>query len=320
MDYTEATISTTTAGSEIVSDLLMRLGAAGTQIMDRADLPDPSKPTANWELMDQSVIDAMPEDVQVKAWFDEDSLARILPSLREQLALLKERGAGLGALSLSLQGVKEEDWAENWKQYYKPFRLGAHMVVKPTWEPWDAQPGDLILEIDPGMAFGSGSHDTTRLCLTFLDQEKPVGLKVLDMGCGSGILSIGALLLGAESVTAVDIDQLATKIAHENAALNGCDDERLKVYCGNILADEALAEKIGEESYDLILANIVADVIIAMAPLFAQYLKKTGTLIVSGIIAERAEEVTGHMEEQGFRICQLREENGWAAAVCRFAE
>ena len=194
------------------------------------------------------------------------------------------------------------------------------LAVVPEWEKFDAREGQMVLRMDPGMAFGSGSHDTTRLCLAFLDQEKPVGLKVLDMGCGSGILSIGALLLGAESVTAVDIDQLATKIAHENAALNGCDDERLKVYCGNILADEALAEKIGEESYDLILANIVADVIIAMAPLFARYLKKTGTLIVSGIIAERAEEVTGHLEEQGFRICQLREENGWAAAVCRFAE
>ncbi len=145
--------------------------------------------------------------------------------------------------------------------------------------------------MDPGMAFGSGSHDTTRLCLTFLDREKPEGMQVLDMGCGSGILSIAALLMGAKSVTAVDIDQLATKIARENAALNGCDDDRLQVRCGNILADETLAAEIGGCSYDLILANIVADVIIAMAPLFRRFLKPDGTLIVSGIIAERAEEV-----------------------------
>ena len=170
------------------------------------------------------------------------------------------------------------------------------------------------------MAFGSGSHDTTRLCLTFLDREKPEGLRVLDMGCGSGILSIAALLLGAESVTAVDIDQLAVKIARENAALNGCDDQRLKVHCGNILADAGLAEEIGAESYDLILANIVADVIIAMAPLFARFLKADGTLIVSGIIAERAEEVTGRLWQHGFAVCELREENGWAAAVCRFRQ
>ena len=168
--YTEVTVSTVSAGAEIVSDLLMRLGAAGTQILDRADLPDPSKPTANWELMDQSVIDAMPTDVQVKAWFGEKAFGDVIGPLREQLALLKGREENLGALSLSLQGVREEDWAENWKQYYKPFRLGEHMVVKPTWEPWNAQPGDLIIEIDPGMAFGTGTHETTAMCVRMIEK------------------------------------------------------------------------------------------------------------------------------------------------------
>ena len=167
MEYTEVTVSTSTQGAELVSDIFMRLGAAGTQILDRADLPDPNKPTANWELMDQSVIDAMPEDVQVKAWFDEESLQKIIGSLREQLSLLK--GPGMGTLDVSLQRVKEEDWAENWKQYYKPFRIGQHMVVKPTWEPWDTQEGDLIIEIDPGMAFGTGTHETTSMCVSLIE-------------------------------------------------------------------------------------------------------------------------------------------------------
>ena len=185
MDYTEVTVSTSTQGAELVSDLMMRLGAAGTQILDRADLPDPNQPTAHWELMDQSVIDAMPEDVQVKAWFDEESVGKILHPLREQLALLA--GPGMGTLELTLQGVKEEDWAENWKQYYKPFRLGDHMVVKPTWEPWNAQPGDLIIEIDPGMAFGTGTHETTAMCVRLIEKYYRGGT-LLDVGTGSGIL------------------------------------------------------------------------------------------------------------------------------------
>ncbi|MBQ9263877.1 MAG: 50S ribosomal protein L11 methyltransferase, partial [Clostridia bacterium] len=215
MEYTEVTISTTSQGSEIVSDVLMRLGAAGTQILDRADLPDPSKPTANWELMDQSVIDAMPEDVQVKAWFDEESLKNILGSLREQLSLMKD--PALGTLSISMQGVKEEDWSENWKQYYKPFRLGDHMVVKPTWEPWDTQEGDLIIEIDPGMAFGTGTHETTAMCVGLIEKYYQGGT-LLDVGTGSGILAIAAARLGAAGIVAVDIDPDAVRVAKENVA------------------------------------------------------------------------------------------------------
>lgn len=304
MDYTEATISTTTAGSEIVSDLLMRLGAAGTQIMDRADLPDPSKPTANWELMDQSVIDAMPEDVQVKAWFDEDSLARILPSLREQLALLKERGAGLGALSLSLQGVKEENWAENWKQYYKPFRLGAHMVVKPTWEPWDAQPGDLILEIDPGMAFGTGTHETTAMCVNLIEKYYQGG-QLLDVGTGSGILALAAARLGAKGVVAVDIDPDAVRVARENVAHNGLEDA-IEVRQGDLL--QGLSQQ-----FDFAAANILAPVICMLAAPLKAHLKPHGRFICSGIIAEAEDEVNEALLAAGYQIDEIVHKGDWVA-------
>lgn len=304
MDYTEATISTTTAGSEIVSDLLMRLGAAGTQIMDRADLPDPSKPTANWELMDQSVIDAMPEDVQVKAWFDEDSLARILPSLREQLALLKERGAGLGTLSLSLQGVKEEDWAENWKQYYKPFRLGAHMVVKPTWEPWDAQPGDLILEIDPGMAFGTGTHETTAMCVNLIEKYYQGG-QLLDVGTGSGILALAAARLGAKGVVAVDIDPDAVRVARENVAHNGLEDA-IEVRQGDLL--QGLSQQ-----FDFAAANILAPVICMLAAPLKAHLKPHGRFICSGIIAEAEDEVNEALLAAGYQIDEIVHKGDWVA-------
>ena len=322
MNWAEVRVSTTPEGIEILTGFLMAHGVNGVMIEDAGDFNRfLNDTTIHWDYVDEELMKMAECETAVKFYLPDNPQGfEMLNQIRADLLTLQaDQEIDLGELQATISYQEEEDWETAWKKYYRPIVVSDTLAVVPEWEKFDAREGQMVLRMDPGMAFGSGSHDTTRLCLTFLDQEKPVGLKVLDMGCGSGILSIGALLLGAESVTAVDIDQLATKIAHENAALNGCDDERLKVYCGNILADEALAEKIGEESYDLILANIVADVIIAMAPLFARYLKKTGTLIVSGIIAERAEEVTGHLEEQGFRICQLREENGWAAAVCRFA-
>ena len=323
MNWAEVRVSTTPEGIEILTGFLMAHGVNGVMIEDAGDFNRfLNDTTIHWDYVDEELMKMAECETAVKFYLPDNPQGfEMLNQIRADLLTLQaDQEIDLGELQTTISYQEEEDWETAWKKYYRPIVVSDTLAVVPEWEKFDAREGQMVLRMDPGMAFGSGSHDTTRLCLTFLDQEKPVGLKVLDMGCGSGILSIGALLLGAESVTAVDIDQLATKIAHENAALNSCDDERLKVYCGNILADEVLAEKIGEESYDLILANIVADVIIAMAPLFARYLKKTGTLIVSGIIAERAEEVTGHLEEQGFRICQLREENGWAAAVCRFAE
>ena len=276
MDYTEVTISTTTQGSELISDVLMRLGAAGTQILDRADLPDPAKPTANWELMDQSVIDAMPEDVQVKAWFDEQSLKTVLTPLREQLALLK--GPGMGTLEITLQGVKEEDWSENWKQYYKPFRIGDHMVVKPTWEPWDARPGDLIIEIDPGMAFGTG------------------------------ILAIAAARLGAKGIVAVDIDPDAVRVAKENVAHNGLTD-RIDVRKGDLL--QGL-----RQSFDFAVANILAPVICMLAAPLKAHLTPDGRFICSGVIAEAEAEVTAALLSADYTIDEITRQGDWVAFAC----
>lgn len=305
MDYTEATISTTTQGAEIVSDLLMRLGAAGTQILDRADLPDPDKPTANWELMDQSVIDAMPEDVQVKAWFDEETLNQIPGSLREQLALLK--GPGMGALSLTLQGVKEEDWAENWKQYYKPFRLGDHMVVKPTWEPWEKEEGDLIIEIDPGMAFGTGTHETTAMCVGMIEKYYQGGT-LLDVGTGSGILAIAAARLGAKGIVAVDIDPDAVRVAKENVAHNGLE-KAIEVREGDLL--QGLSQR-----FDFAVANILAPVICMLAAPLKNHLLPGGRFICSGIIAEAEEDVNTALLTAGYIIEEIQHKGDWVAFSC----
>ena len=307
MDYTEVTVSTTTQGAEVVSDIFMRLGAAGTQILDRADLPDPDKPTANWELMDQSVIDAMPKDVQVKAWFDEDSLKSILGSLKEQLSLLKGQGQDLGALSVSMQGVKEEDWAENWKQYYKPFRIGRHMVVKPTWEPWDAQKDDLIIEIDPGMAFGTGTHETTSMCVGMIEKYYAGG-SLLDVGTGSGILAIAAARLGAKDIVAVDIDPDAVRVARENVEHNGLGGV-IDVRKGDLL--QGLSR-----TFDFAVANILAPVICMLAAPLKKHLNPGGRFVCSGIISEAEEDVFSALLGAGYVIDEVQHKGDWVAFSC----
>jgi len=306
MDYTEVTVSTTTQGAELVSDIFMRLGAAGTQILDRADLPDPAKPTANWELMDQSVIDAMPTDVQVKAWFDEQALNRVIGPLREQLALLA--APDMGTLSVTLQGVKEEDWAENWKQYYKPFRIGEHLVIKPTWEGWDKQPGDLIIEIDPGMAFGTGTHETTALCIELIERYYRGG-KLLDVGTGSGILAIAAALLGATDVVAVDIDPDAVRVAKENVEKNGLSD-RIAVREGDLL--QGLSER-----FDFAAANILAPVIQMLAAPLTRHLNPGGLFVCSGIIEEAAPDVEKALLDAGYEILESKTRGDWHAFAAR---
>ena len=305
MEYTEVTVSTSTPGAEIVSDILMRLGAAGTQILDRADLPDPAKPTANWELMDQSVIDAMPTDVQVKAWFDEQALNRVIGPLREQLALLA--APDMGTLSVTLQGVKEEDWAENWKQYYKPFRIGEHLVIKPTWEGWDKQPGDLIIEIDPGMAFGTGTHETTAMCVGLIEKYYQAG-SLLDVGTGSGILALAAAKLGARGIVAVDIDADAVRVAQENVAHNNLSDA-IEVRRGDLL--QGLSQK-----FDFAVANILAPVICMLAGPLKNHLNPQGRFVCSGIISEAEEEVRAALLDAGYTIDETQRKGDWVAFAC----
>lgn len=305
MNYTEVTVSTTTQGAELISDVLMRLGAAGTQILDRADLPDPAHPTANWELMDQSVIDAMPVDVQVKAWFDDDMLPKVLSPLRDQLQLLKN--PDLGTLELTLQGVKEEDWAENWKQYYKPFRIGKHMVVKPTWEPWDTQPGDLLIEIDPGMAFGTGTHETTSMCVSLIEKYYQGGT-LLDVGTGSGILAIAAARLGARGIVAVDIDPDAVRVAKENVAHNGLENA-IEVRKGDLL-------KGLSQQFDFAVANILAPVICMLAQPLKTHLAPGGRFICSGIISEAENDVRQALLQANYTIDETCRKGDWVAFSC----
>lgn len=214
-----------------------------------------------------------------------------------------------------------EEWENNWREYYKPFKVGEKLVVCPSWEEYQPQDGERVLLIEPGSSFGTGQHYTTRLCLELLEQHLSEGARLLDLGCGTGILSIGALHLGAKSAVAVDIEDNAVAAAIENAAMNGYGEADYLAMCGDILADGELLGRVtacgGEGGYDIIVVNIVADVIIAMSGLFDGLLAEGAPVICSGVIDERRGDVLAAMDNAGFALIGEREENGWCAFAFR---
>lgn len=310
MEWIELTIHTTTAGADLVSEALMQEGATGTMVEDRADIPDPSKPNGIWEIIDPKLIEAMPEDVLVHAWFEPDaSFADKLQALRLRMTELKAAAMDMGSLDIGTANVHDEDWSEVWKKFYKPFRAGRHLVVKPTWELYDAQPGDKVIEIDPGMAFGSGTHETTGMCMELLEEALHGGERVIDVGTGSGILAIGAALLGAKEVTAIDIDPMAVKVARENIEHNGLQD-RITALEGNLL-DHL------DVTCELCVANIIADVICMFAAPLNDHIVPGGLFICSGIIKEREQDVVDALTAADYTILDIRRKGEWVAMLSR---
>ncbi|MDD2428899.1 MAG: 50S ribosomal protein L11 methyltransferase [Eubacteriales bacterium] len=308
MDWTEVNVSTTTQGADIVSAALINLGAKGTQIVDRADVPDPTQPHGYWELIDQELIDSMPEDVHVKAWFQSYKIPLSLMETLRQLPLLS--GMDLGTLDVSSDTAKEKDWTEYWKRFYKPFRIGKRFVVKPGWETYAAAPQDLVIELDPGMAFGTGSHETTALCLELMEKYY-LGGRMLDIGTGSGILAIAAARLGAEKITAVDVDPLAVRVAAENVSSNGLD-EIIFVRQGDLT--KGLNEK-----YDFAVANILADVILMLLQPLKDHVVNNGVCVFSGILLDKKEGVLEGLQSAGYITLEIRERGDWCAIAAKMA-
>lgn len=306
MNWREITIQTTSLGADIVAETLRDNGAEGVQIIDRADVPDPSKPHGNWELIDESLFDNMPEEVEVKAWFSPDT---DLSGLAETLALLPEvAGFPLGTLAVRDASVQDENWWETWKKHYKPIHLGQNLVVKPGWESYEAKEGELVIRMDPGMAFGTGSHETTQLCLELIEKVKPDEL--LDIGTGSGVLAIAAAKMGAKNITAVDIDPDAVRTAKENVRLNDLE--------GAITVKEGDLIKGIDQKFSCVAANILADVIIFLLPALPACLKENGLAILSGILDTRLSEVLEAADKLPFDVVETRKQNDWCALLLRY--
>lgn len=316
MEWTEVNIYTASEGIELLCAKLMDIGIKGFVIQDAGDFNEfLENKDGKWDYIDEDLMGLSDCETRITVYLPSNSQgADMLLSIRAMLAELKEADTDgiYGRLEAELSSIREEDWANNWKQYFKPVKIGEKLVIKPSWEEYENDGSRIILEIDPASSFGTGQHHTTRLCLELLEKSLNSGDRILDMGCGSGILSIGAMLLGAESAVAVDIEQNAAETAMENAVKNNISPEKYETFYGNILTDEKLADRI-DSKYDVIAANIVADVLIAMKDHFVRYIKKGGILIVSGIIEERMHEVIGALEGVGFSNPEINVKEGWAA-------
>lgn len=312
MDWMETVVHTTTMGADLVSDVLMGAGAVGTSIEDRFDVTSSKKSDGMWDMIDEDVLRQMSEDVLVKAYFEQGPSAQeALHLLRQKLQELsrEEMGFDIGSLELEIRQVREQDWAENWKKYYKPFRAGRRLVIRPSWERYEEKEGDLVLKLDPGMAFGTGTHETTFMCLEQLETYVTPGSRVIDVGCGSGILALAAAKLGADDVLAIDLDELAVKVAAENVQKNGLTAV-VRVEHGDLLERR-------EEKADVIVANIIADVICYLCGPAKKHLLPGGTLICSGIIREREADVQRALAAAGYTVDTRLEKGEWICLAAR---
>ena len=300
-NWTKLTVSGKVADLDSITAVMSMLDN-GLMIEDYSDF---SFSGMYGELVDDSILNADRDNVRVSLFVPEDK------SVVEYKEYVETRLSALGVDGeISLEGMNEDDWAESWKQYYKPIPLGRVTIV-PAWEKYDAKDGEIIIRMDPGMAFGTGTHETTRLVMRIMQDELHGGERVLDVGTGSGILSICASKLGALTCNAYDIDPVAVKVAKENAKDGGCDN--ITVGVSDLLAGVDLSGG----KYDFCVANIVADIIIRMMPDIPDYLNEGAPLILSGIIAPRADEVREAVKANGFTIIREEQENDWLAIMAR---
>lgn len=323
MEWIEVFVATSQMGLEPVEGVLYQCGLNGLMIHDEADFAEfLENPNREWDYVADELVEEKQEQTTGITFFLRDNLYG-----REQLSQIKsalqsvketEKELDLGSLEVTMKNVAEEDWANNWKKYFKPFPVGDKIMIKPSWEELPAQTDKIILKIDPGHIFGTGTHETTQLCMELIEKYVKKDDMVLDIGCGSGILSIASLLLDAKEADAVDIDPNAIQIAYENSDRNDIDRNRYHVKAGNILEDKELQASYSGKKYDLVVANIVADVIIALTKQVPDYIKDGGIFLCSGIITERKEDVLEALKAANFAVLDIKEKTSWVAIATRY--
>ena len=306
--WSQLTVYTTTEGLEMVGAFLLEHGVNGLMIEDSADFEHFLNDTEiYWDYVDESLMSLRNCETAIKFYLPNnpqgsDSLAAIRSGLEGLRSLIDLE---LGRLELVMDTVHEEDWANEWKKYYHPTEIGNKFLICPSWEDYVPSSDRIVLTLDPGMAFGTGTHSSTKLCLELLESSIHPGDTMLDVGCGSGILAIASLLLGAKSAVGVDIDELATKIALDNATLNHVENK--------LITRKGDLTSVVSGTFDVICANIVADVILRLCPDIPRFLNPGGTFITSGIIDTRKDDVLASMKNNGIAVKEIKEENGWVA-------
>jgi len=316
LKWTKFSLETTTQAVDLVSNMLDELGIEGIEIEDKVPITEEEKKEMFIDILPELGEDDGKATISFYISNDEDKDS-ILSSVKEGLVELADF-VEVGNMEITVSETEDKDWINNWKQYWKPFRVADDIIIKPTWETLEEKnDNDLVIEIDPGTAFGTGSHETTRLCIQGLRKYITDETVLLDVGSGSGILSIIGLKLGAKSALGTDIDPNAIHAMYENAKVNGITEEEFTVKIGNIIDDQTLQEEVGTEKYDIVVANILADVIIPLSSEVGQHMKKGGLYITSGIIYMKRDEVKEAIEKNGFTIVEENEMGEWVSFVAR---
>lgn len=304
MDYIEVSIETPESELNTRSDELIALGINGVVIESENDFADFLENNHQyWDYVDDELAGKFKGVSRIKCYIEMN------PEGEELLTELKNR------YNVETKTVRDSDWENNWKAYYKPIEIGKKLLILPEWEELDKTERS-VLRLDPGLMFGSGSHATTRMCLTALEDCASSGKRALDLGCGSGILGIGAIVLGCDAAVGCDIDPKAPDVVMSNAALNGIGKDRLRIYAGDIIGDASLRKSLGG-GFDIVLANIVSDVIIPLAPYVRGFMSDEAVFITSGIIDGREQEVASALKASGFEILRHLNEEEWHCFVCR---
>lgn len=302
MQWTDICITVPKTFAETAEAIATSISGGGIYIEDYSDLESQVYEIAHVDLIEQDLLDKDRDKVLVHLYLAPDeNPAQVIELLRDRLA------ASDTPYQLEVSGVEQEDWETGWKAYYHAMTLGKRLAIVPSWEEFDTD--RVVIRLDPGMAFGTGTHETTALCLETLDELIVPGDRVLDIGTGSGILAIAALKLGASSAQGIDIDPMCVRTATENAQLNGVDD-KLEVLIGD-LSDKATG------TYQMITANIVANAILSLAPHAPALMAPGGWFVASGIIDTRRDEVIAGLEQAGLKVVEVKEKRGWVALVCK---
>ena len=316
MKWIRFTLDTHTDAVDLLSYKLDEIGVEGIEIEDKLPLSEADK--------EKMFVDILPDPVDndgtAKVHFymepencDPEKVMLQVQNIFQELREFCEIGKG----TITLSETEDKDWINNWKTFFKPFRAADDIVIKPTWETYEKEKdSDILIEIDPGIAFGTGSHETTKLCIQALDKYVKEGDSILDVGCGSGILSIAALKLGSAHATAIDIDEVAVKVAAENMAVNQIPSSRYTLYDGDLISNAFLKVKAGT-GHDIVVANILADVIIPLTGVIRPHLKKGGLYITSGIIDTKEEEVRQTLLENGFEILAVEHMKEWCCFIAK---
>lgn len=312
MKWLQYKINTVPPAVEAISYQLHQLGVQGIEIEDTLPLSKEDKEKMYVDILDKT-NQLECNTASIYFYISENEYNEHFTEKIKNLLIHVKNYVAIGEGSIQINKVNEEDWAENWKKYFKPFKVDENIIIKPTWESYtNIQAEDIIIEIDPGMAFGTGTHETTSLCISMLKKYLKSGYNVYDIGCGSGILGIVASKLGASDIICTDIDANAIKVANENITVNNVQDN-VKVKQGNLA--ETLTEKV-----DIVVANILADVIITLTKEIKNYLKINSIFITSGIILERVEDVKRAIEKENMKILEIKTKGEWAVIVAQLLE